>query len=116
MLPELIHLGAELCMIGMRQQKLVEYFEAKLFWRGIQSLHDRDVSLLWQVDDASECQVQEVGGWESGLDTRKKEVLAATEVIQGSPRPECRAYLLGESLLHYQIKSNYNRRDQTTQY
>ena len=81
MLPQLIDLGAELCMIGMLQQELVEYFEVKLFWRGIQSLHDRDVSLLWQVDDASECQVQEVGGWESGLDAREEEVLATTEVI-----------------------------------
>ena len=85
MLPQLIHLGAELCMIGMLQQELIEYFEAKLFWRGIQSLHNHDVSLLWQVNYASKCQVQEVGGWESGLDTRKEEVLAATEVVEGSP-------------------------------
>ena len=57
MLPQLINLGTELCMLGMLEQELVEYFEAKLFWRGIQSLHNRRVSLLWQVDDASECQV-----------------------------------------------------------
>ena len=85
MLPQLIHLGTELCMIGMLEQELIEYFEAKLFWRGIQSLYDRDVSLLWQVDDTSQCQVQEVGGRESGLDAREEEVLAATEVVEGSP-------------------------------
>ena len=72
-------------MVRMLEQELIEYFEAKLFWRGIQSLYDRSVSLLWQVDDAGEGQMQEVGGGECRLDTRKKEVLATTEVVQGSP-------------------------------
>ena len=101
-------------MIGMIEQQLIEYFETKLFWRGIQSLYYGRVSLLWQVDDASECQVEEVGGRERRLDAWEEEVLATTEVIKGSLRLKRRSNLLGESLLHYQIKSNYNTRDRAT--
>ena len=46
-LPQFVDFRAELFMTGVLQKKLIEDFEAHLFWRGIQSLDYRCISLLW---------------------------------------------------------------------
>ena len=112
--PQLIDFRAELFMTGVLQEKLIEDFKAHLFWRGIQSLDYRCISLLWQIDNTGEGQVEKVCRRESRFHTRQDKVLSAAEIIEGSLRLKSCAHLLGKSLLHSMIKSNYNTRDQAT--